>query len=263
MMFFTDTHTHLYHESFIPRISELLEHASAKGIHRFVLPNIDEESIEAMLALHTMQPNKTRLLMGLHPCSVNENYQKSLEVIQSYLHHDGVIGVGEIGLDFYWDKTYIREQEDALKIQLTWALEKNMPVSLHCRNSIDRTIVLLREVLKENPPSPHFTGVFHCFTGSIEQAKSIIDLGFYLGIGGVVTFKNAGVAEVIKQVSMNHLVLETDAPYLAPVPHRGKPNLPEYLYVIAEKIAEIKNCSLQEVSEKTEHNASCIFNFNQ
>lgn len=263
MMLFTDTHTHLYHESFAKNIGELLANASAKGIHRYVLPNIDEDSIEAMIALQRLEPQKMRLLMGLHPCSVNENYLQSLDVIKSYLQHDGVIGVGEIGLDFYWDKTYIREQEEALKIQLKWAIEKNMPVSLHCRNSIDRTIVLLREVLKEYSPSPRFTGVFHCFTGSMEQAERIMELGFFLGIGGVVTFKNAGIAELVKEVPLSHLVLETDAPYLAPVPHRGKPNLPEYLFLIAQKIAEIKNCTLQEVSEKTEQNASTIFGFTQ
>lgn len=263
MIKFTDTHTHLYHESFASIIDELIENAAQKGIRRFVLPNIDEASIDAMLMLKKKFAEKTFLLMGLHPCSVDASYMKILDHMYTYLSRPEICGIGEIGLDFYWDKTYVYEQEEALKIQLQWAIEKNWPVSLHCRNSIDRTIILLKEVLQKFSAPSTFTGVFHCFTGSLEQAKRITELGFYLGIGGVLTFKNAGLAEVLQHVDLKHLVLETDAPYLAPVPHRGKPNLPEYLYFVAEKLAEIKKCSLETISEITEKNANHIFGFTQ
>lgn len=253
-MIFTDTHIHLYAEEFDLDRRELISQAMSEGIERFFLPNIDTTSIDRMKKLTDAFPQYCFSMMGLHPCYVKENYVEELNKIESAFSNDGYCAVGEIGMDFYWDKTFLKQQEEVFEKQIKWASELNLPVSIHSRNSTWEIISILEK-------SSHLKnrGIFHCFTGNTEQAKKIISMGFYLGIGGVVTFKNSGMDRVIEQIDLKHLVLESDAPYLAPTPHRGKRNIPVYLKLVAQKIAEIKNCSLQEVADVTTANSKIIF----
>ena len=260
-MILTDTHTHLYLEEFDADRDALIYDAMRMGVQRFFLPNIDTSSIGSLFALTQKYPGNCFAMMGLHPCSVKENYKDELEKIYATLlpqtinlKPQTIFAIGEIGLDLYWDKTFAKEQQEALIIQCRWASELKLPVSLHTRNATDETIA----ILKSNKQLD-VKGVFHCFSGNAEQAKEIIDLGFYLGIGGVVTFKNSGLDKVVEQIDLKHIVLETDAPYLAPAPHRGKRNLPEYLKLVAEKIAAIKNISIEELANVTTENSKKIF----
>ena len=192
--------------------------------------------------------------MGLHPCSVKENYKEELAIAQAYWDNRNFIAVGEIGLDFYWDRTFEKEQVEVFRIQIAWALEKKVPIVIHSRQSTLACVQVLKEF-----KSSLLRGVFHCFSGSVEEAQEIIKLGFYLGIGGVVTYKNAGLGAVIEKISLEHLVLETDAPYLTPVPHRGKRNESSYIPLVAEKIASAKGIDLEIVAEKTTQNAENLF----
>lgn len=253
-MQFTDTHTHLYLEEFSSDIDVLLDAAKGNGVSRFFLPNIDSSSVEALTKLSEKYPENCFPMMGLHPCSVKENWKEELENVEMLLAGKRYSAVGEIGMDLYWDKTFVKEQETVFLRQIELANQHKLPVSIHSRESFEEIIVLLSKVKKESP-----CGVFHCFTGTAEQASRAIDLGFYLGIGGVITFKNSGLDKVIEQVSVDHLVLETDAPYLAPTPFRGKRNLPEYLVLIARKIAEVKKIPVETVAEITSRNAMTVF----
>jgi TatD DNase family protein len=225
-----------------------------KGISKFYMPNVDSSSIEGMLALEVHFPEHCFPMMGLHPCSVKENYREELDTVKRWLDLRRFSAIGEIGLDLYWDKTFIKEQELAFREQLFWALEYNYTVVIHCRNAFDEIF----EILKSYDKLPK--GIFHCFSGDIIQAQKVLSLGnFKLGIGGVVTFKNSGLDKVVEQLNIHDIVLETDAPYLAPVPHRGKRNESAYLPLVAEKIAQIKNMSLEEVASITSQNAIEIF----
>ena len=251
---FVDTHTHLYSEEFNTDIDTALQKAIDAGVEKFFLPNIDSSSAAGMHTLCEKYPQRCFAMMGLHPCSVKENYKEELAIAYKYLQSKKYIAVGEIGIDLYWDKTFYTQQVEAFEMQINWALEFNLPIVIHCRNSFDEIYEVLCS-LKKLPK-----GIFHCFSGNAEQAQKIIDnTGFKLGIGGVITFKNSGLDKAIENIDLKHLVLETDAPYLAPVPYRGKRNESAYIPLIAAKLAEVKKCSLLEVANVTTANAQEIF----
>ena len=253
-MIFSDTHTHLYSDEFSSDLDLLISEAKAKGVQRFFLPNIDSTSVEGLTLLAEKYPEHCFPMMGLHPCSVKENWREELDCVEKLLDERRYVAVGEIGMDLFWDKTFVKEQEMVFVRQVELANHYKLPLSIHSRESFEEIYKLLLGTKKEIP-----CGVFHCFTGNAEQAQRAIDLGFYLGIGGVVTFKNSGLDKVIAGIPLQHLVLETDAPYLAPAPYRGKRNLPEYIIKVAEKIAEIKSVSLEEVAKVTTENSRIIF----
>jgi len=253
-MILTDTHCHLYSKEFEVDIEEVIQNATIEGVQKFYLPGIDSTAIESMLALEKQFPDKCIPMMGLHPCYVKNNYNEELEIVRGWLTQKEFSAIGEIGLDFYWDKTFVIQQYQAFRIQIEWAIEYRRPIVIHTRNAMQETINLVKEY-----KSKGLSGIFHCFSGSYESAKEIIDAGFYLGIGGVVTYKNAGLAEVLTKIDLKHLVLETDAPYLTPVPFRGKRNESSYLKYVATKIAAIKQVPVEEVASITTANAEKIF----
>lgn len=248
-----DTHCHLYSKEFVDDIEIVMERAVNAGIQRFFMPAIDSSTTDAMLAIEDRYP-QTLSMMGLHPCSVEENYEEELLHVKHWLTKRKFAAIGEIGLDFFWDKTFKDQQYMVFRKQIEFALELTLPIVLHSRNATMETISVVNE-FKETG----LKGIFHCFGGTVGEAQEIIAAGFLLGIGGVVTYKNAGLAEVLKDIDMKHLVLETDAPYLAPAPFRGKRNESSYLVHIANKIAETKNISLEKVIEITSENALGLF----
>lgn len=251
---FIDTHTHLYSDEFNEDRIDRINYAIQKGVTKFYMPNIDSSSIDGMLQLEVHFPEQCLPMMGLHPCSVKENYREELDIIKQWLDLRRFWAIGEIGIDLYWDKTFIKEQELAFKEQIYWALEYNYTIVIHCRNAFDEIFSILQSF--EKLPK----GIFHCFSGDFIQAQKILSLGnFKLGIGGVVTFKNSGLDKVVEQLKLHDIVLETDAPYLAPMPHRGKRNESAYIPLIAQKIAEIKNTTIEEVAKITSQNAIEIF----
>lgn len=252
-MIFTDTHTHLYAAEFDTDREELMKRAIDTGVSRFFLPNVEASSVTPMLDLCERFPENCFPMMGLHPCSVKENYLDELSLVETELSNGNYVGVGEIGLDFFLDISFVKEQEDAFLKQIAWACELNLPVSIHSRSATARAIELIQS------SGLHVKGVFHCFGGNIVEAKAITDMGMFLGIGGVITYKNSGLDAIVSQIELKHIVLETDAPYLPPVPHRGKRNIPEYLLLTAQKLAAIKNCSVAEVAEQTTKNSKVIF----
>jgi TatD DNase family protein len=249
-----DTHCHLYTEEFDSDIEDVIEKAELIGVKKFYLPAIDKSFTGRMNALELKYPDKCFAMAGLHPCSVKENYLEEVAHIKWQLTQRKFCGIGETGLDFYWDKTFITQQYQALEIQIELALQYDIPLILHTRNALQETI----EVIKKYKQT-ELKGIFHCFGGSIGQANEIIKTGFYMGIGGVLTYKNAGLPNVLANIDMKHIVLETDAPYLTPVPFRGKRNESSYLKYIVEKIAEVKNISVEEVEGVTTENAEKIF----
>lgn len=249
-----DTHTHLYVKEFKDDVDEVIQRAADAGVEKFFLPAIDSSETESMLQLEKKYPGKAFAMAGLHPCSVKENYQEELRKIETQLSQRKFAAIGETGLDFYWDTTFTKQQIDSLHIHTAWALQYKIPLVLHTRNSIPEAIEIV-----EYYKGKGLKGIFHCFSGNMEEAKKIIDAGFMLGIGGVLTFKNSGLADVIKHVDLKHLVLETDSPYLAPAPFRGKRNESSYLKFIADKLAEVKNISGEEVAAVTSANAERIF----
>ncbi len=253
-MILTDTHCHLYSEEFTADIDTVVQHAENEGVQKFYLPAIDSTATEAMLALENRFPGKCIAMMGLHPCYVKENYKQELEAVTHWMKQRKFAAVGEIGLDYYWDKTFVKEQEEAFRMQIEWSIQYEMPIVIHTRNAMQETINIVKEYVPKG-----VRGIFHCFSGSNESAKEIIKAGFYLGIGGVVTYKKAGLAEVLEQIDLEYLVLETDAPYLTPVPFRGKRNESSYLKYIAARLAEIKNVPVEEVAAVTTANAQKIF----
>ena len=248
-----DTHAHLYLADFELDRSMMLDRAKQAGIEKIFLPAIDSSTHTSLLQMETDFP-WCKAMMGVHPCSIKENYQEELAIAQQYWDKRNFVAVGEIGLDFYWDRTFEKEQYEAFRIQIEWALEKNVPIVIHSRQS---TLDCVR-VLKEYKNSA-LRGVFHCFSGSLEEAQEIIKLGFYLGIGGVITYKNAGLGAVLEKIDLAHLVVETDAPYLTPAPHRGKRNESSYISLIAEKIATVKAEKEGKVAEITTQNAENLF----
>lgn len=249
-----DTHAHLYLDQFDEDRDEMLQRAKDKGIRKFFLPNIDSSTIDIMLAMEDKYPGECFAMMGLHPCSVKSNYKEELSIVEKWLKERPFVAVGEIGTDLYWDKTFIEEQKDAFRIQANWAKDLGIPIVIHCRDSMDMTIDLVRQ-----EQDGRLRGIFHCFGGSLEQANTIIDLGFYMGIGGVLTFKKSGLDKTVKDISLEHLVLETDSPYLAPTPFRGKRNESAYIHQIGEKLASVKETTLEEVARVTTENAGKIF----
>jgi TatD DNase family protein len=254
-MILTDTHAHLYSEEFKEDVDAMISRCIEKNISRIFLPNIDTKSIEPMLALCKKHPENLFPMMGLHPCSVKENYLSELNIIQQELEKNTYYAIGEIGIDLYWDKTFIEEQKNAFRTQIKWAKERKLPIVIHARDSFKEIFEIVDEENDEQ-----LTGIFHCFTGTIEDAKKIINYGgFKLGIGGVVTFKSSGLDSVLKHVDIKHLVLETDAPYLAPVPYRGKINESSYVELVALKLCDIYDLSLTEIANITTQNAIEVF----
>ena len=255
-MKFIDTHTHLFSTQFAEDAEAVIERALAQEVGQFYLPNVDTKSIARMYELSDKYPNQCIPMIGLHPCSVKEDYKEQLAIIEKELEGERIFaGIGEMGLDYHWDLTFKKEQLDALRIQIEWAKKYELPVILHTRESFEDTYKVIAELNDER-----LTGVFHCFTGSVEEAQKVIDLGgFYMGIGGVVTFKNAGVDKTVAQLPLEYLVLETDAPYLAPTPHRGSRNESMHIPLIAQKVAEAKNLSLDEIAQATTKNAQQLF----
>ncbi len=250
-MNYIDTHTHIYLSEFDEDRAACIARATAAGISHFYMPAVDASTHQKMLETESSFPS-CLAMMGVHPCSVKMDFEKELQVAETYLRERKFIAVGEIGLDFYWDKTFMREQYHAFHYQIKLALELDYPIVIHSRNATDECIEVVQQY-------PALRGVFHCFSGSIDQAKKIIATGFYLGIGGVATFKNAGLDKVVAGTGLKNIVLETDAPYLAPVPHRGKRNEPVYTVLVAEKIAALLQISVEEVALTTTANAKNLF----
>jgi TatD DNase family protein len=251
-MYLIDTHAHIYLPEFAADREEMLGHAKESNIHKILMPAIDTSTHAAMLELEQSH-HDCLAMMGLHPCSVKEDYEDELKAVESYLQQRRFIAIGEIGLDFYWDKTFTDQQYTAFRHQIKLALQYQLPIVIHSRNAIDECIEVVQQF-------PGLTGVFHCFSGNYEQALKVMDTGFMLGIGGVVTFKNAGLDKVVEKIGMDNLILETDAPYLAPVPHRGKRNEPAYISLVAQKLAVIFNRPVEEIANLTTENARKLFN---
>ncbi len=254
-MNFIDTHAHIYLDEFKEDLQEMMALTKSQGVQKVLMPNIDKSSIDQMHTLEQAFPDQAYAMMGLHPCYVKEDYKEQLAHIEKWLHERAYKGIGEIGIDMYWDTSTKDIQIDAFKTQCSWARSMKLPVSIHSRDALDLTIPIIEEM-----QDGHLSGVFHCFNGTVEQGKRIIDAGFYLGIGGVVTFKKAGVDRTVSALPLTSIVLETDAPYLAPTPYRGKRNKPHYIPIIAEKIADAKEIMLSEVAQVTTENAQRIFN---
>lgn len=250
-----DTHTHLYAEEFDNDRIEVIERAINSGISDFYLPAIDSSTHSAMLDLETKYPNKIFAMMGLHPCSVKpETWEKELNIVQKYLSERKFCAIGEIGIDLYWDKSTLDIQTKAFEQQIDWAIEKDLPIIIHSRDSFDETFEIL-----EQKRHPKLRGIFHCFSGNLEQAQRAINLNFHLGIGGVVTFKNGKIDQFLKEIPVERIVLETDSPYLAPVPHRGKRNESSYIPLIIGKLVDIYKFDFQYIDDITTQNARAIF----
>ncbi|NQT76365.1 MAG: TatD family hydrolase [Bacteroidetes bacterium] len=256
-MILIDTHTHLYLNAFNNDREEVVERALADGVKYMLLPNIDSTSVKDMHALCDRFPENCFPMMGLHPTSVKGNFREELKIVEDLLASNNYFGVGETGIDLYWDKSWYREQVEAFNLQIDLAIAYELPLIIHARESFTEIFRVL-----ENRDTSGLRGVFHCFTGDAGQAKRAIGLGFKLGIGGVLTYKNSGLDQLVSEIGLNELILETDAPYLSPVPHRGKRNESAYVLHIAEKLTEILNISIEEVAEVTTHNASKLFNMN-
>ncbi len=248
-----DSHAHIYLNEFDPDRDEVISRSVSTGIEKILMPAIDSTTHQLMLDTEKMYPGICRSMMGLHPCSVKANYRDELEIVEKYIVDQPFIAIGEIGLDFYWDLTYKEQQYEAFRQQLDWAVRHNLPVSIHSRNATVECIEVIREF------GGQARGVFHCFSGNDEQARELIELGFYLGIGGVLTFKNSGLDAVIRDLDLKNVVLETDAPYLAPVPFRGKRNESGYLSYIVQKLADIKETTVEEIASVTTANAKNLF----
>lgn len=249
-----DTHAHIYSTKFDSDRDQVIDEIREAGIERIFMPNVDVDTIDRMLDCEARYGDLCVPMMGLHPCDVKEGFEQQLYVMEDWLNKRSFAAVGEIGTDLYWDKTTFGIQKEALNIQIGWAKEKNLPIVLHCRESIDETIDLI-----ENSQDGSLLGIFHCFTGTLEQAKKITKLGFLLGIGGVSTYKNGGLEAVIPFIGIENLVLETDAPYLAPVPFRGKRNTPAYLPFVAQRVGDLLQISAEEVARITKTNALNLF----
>ena len=250
-----DTHSHLYLDKFKTDIDKVIENAKKNGVTKMILPNIDIESISQVEKLYNKDKNIFAKMMGLHPTSVDNDFEKTLEYILDEKHLENICAIGEIGLDYYWSKEFKDQQIKALQYQINFAKKLNLPIAVHCRNSFDDILNIL-----ETNYDDKLKGVLHCFTGNLEQAERLIEMGFFLGIGGVVTYKNSGLDKVIAKIDTKHLVLETDAPFLPPEPFRGKRNESAYTIYVAKKIAEIKGESLESVCKTTTQNAIKLFN---
>lgn len=260
-MILTDTHTHMYSRKFTDDRDAAIQRCLDAGVTRLFLPNVDSTSIDSMMDLSKAWPDNCYPMMGLHPTSVGESVDDELEIVRQWLFeklditpHGQFFAVGEIGLDYYWDTSFKEQQKMAFRKQIGWAKELGLPIVVHCRDAMDDILDILEELNDDK-----LNGILHCFTGTIEQAQRAIAIGFYLGIGGVVTFKNGGVAEVVEQLSIENIVLETDAPYLAPTPNRGKRNESAYLTLVADKVAECLRMTVADVAALTTDNSRKIF----
>jgi TatD DNase family protein len=253
-MIITDTHTHLYSEQFREDRNEIIKRAIASGVTRFFIPAIDSSYYQNMLELEKEFPKHTFLMTGLHPTSVKENFEEELAFVKNTLTERNFYGIGEIGIDLYWDKSFLKQQQIAFKTQIKWAKEKKLPIAIHCREAFDEIFEIL-----EDEKNEQLFGIFHCFTGTLEQAKKAISYNMKLGIGGVVTFKNGKIDQFLNKIPLQHIVLETDAPYLAPTPFRGKRNESSYITKVVDKLAEIYNVSQEEIAEITTQTSKDIF----
>jgi len=253
MNYWIDTHAHIYLEDFDADRMEMLHRCEEHQVSKIFMPNIDHTSIDAMLELEGRHPSCISM-MGLHPCYVKQDFQKELYLVEGWLSKRKFAAVGEIGTDLYWDKTFWEQQKEAFTIQVKWAMQYDLPIVIHCRESLDQTIEMIEEF-----QDGKLTGVFHCFGGTVEQANRIIKAGFYLGIGGVATYKKGGLDAVLPEVSLDNIVLETDSPYLTPVPHRGKRNEPSYVPLIAARVAEIMKIDMTNLQATTTQNALKLF----
>lgn len=253
-MILTDTHTHLYYETDPEKRSGLMQRSLDNQVSRLFLPNVDSKSIPLVFGLAEQYPEHCFPMLGLHPCDVRENFKEELALIYKEIPGRKIYAIGEIGIDLFWDKTTLAIQQEAFRTQIDWAKQMNLPIVIHCREAFDEIFEILEE-LKDDT----LRGIFHCFTGSTKQAKKVIGLGFYLGIGGVLTYKNSGLDKVVQDISPEHLVLETDSPYLTPVPFRGKPNESSYLVYVAQKLADLKQIPLEELARITTKNSERVF----
>lgn len=251
---FIDTHTHLYSEAFVQDRDDMMVRAVQAGVHKFYVPAIDSTYTQAMYALEKQYPDQVSLMMGLHPTSVKENYKEELALVFEQFNKRKFCAVGEIGIDLYWDTTTLKIQQDAFKTQIQLAKKYKLPIVIHCRDAFDEVFEVL-----ESEKNDQLYGIFHCFTGTLAQAYKAISFNMLLGIGGVVTFKNGKIDQFLNQIPLQHIVLETDAPYLAPLPYRGKRNESSYLPLVAQKVASIYNVAVEEVAEKTSANALKLF----
>ena len=249
-----DTHTHLYVKQFKEDIDIVIQRSIDKGINKFIFPAIDSSHFNDMHNLKDKYPDNIYLMSGLHPTDVKEDFKDELEFVVNSLKTRDYVAIGEIGIDLYWDKTYLNEQQEAFRFQIRLAIKNDLPIVIHCRDAFNEIFEILD---KEN--CPKLRGVFHCFTGTLEQAKRAIDLGFVLGVGGVVTFKNGGIDKFLNQIDLKHIVLETDSPYLAPVPFRGKRNESSYIVYVIDKLSEIYGLSKEEIASVTTKNAKKVF----
>lgn len=250
----TDTHTHLYSKKFDSDREAMLARAFAAGVEKMYLPAIDSETHAAMLDLESAHPTTCFAMMGLHPCSVNAGFESELSIVEKWLGERRFCAVGEMGIDLYWDKTFLNEQKEAFRRQANWAKSLGLPIVIHARESLEICIDLVREL-----QDGRLSGIFHCFTGTMEQAKEIVGLGFYLGIGGVLTYPKGGLDEICREMPLETMVLETDSPYLPPVPHRGKRNESAFVRFVADRLSEIRVQPLKEIARVTSANAAKIF----
>ena len=249
-----DTHTHLYLNHFKDDIDDVISKAKEVGIKKFIFPAIDSSHFDSMHSLKNKYPNEIYLMSGLHPTDVKENYKDELDFVVNTLKTNNYVAIGEIGIDLYWEKSFLKQQQDAFKFQIRLAIKHDLPIVIHCREAFNEIFEILD---KEN--CDKLRGVFHCFTGTLKEAQRAIDLGFVLGIGGVVTFKNGGIDKFLHKIDLKNIVLETDSPYLAPVPYRGKRNESSYIIYVLEKLSEIYGISKEKIAEITSKNAEKVF----
>lgn len=249
-----DTHAHIYLEHFQNDLDDVIDRALKAGVKKILLPNIDRTYIDSMLKLEEQYPEVCYPMMGLHPCSVNEDFEKELQLVEDWFEKRSFLAVGEMGTDLYWDKTFWEQQKEAFHFQCELALTHDLPIVIHCRESIDETIDLVKKYQGRG-----LKGVFHCFTGTSDQGKLITDMGFFLGLGGVSTFKNGGMDHVIPHLDPSKIILETDSPYLTPTPHRGKRNEPAYVSLVADKVSDYLNITKEELDALTTANANELF----
>jgi TatD DNase family protein len=253
-MILTDTHTHLYYETDDEKRGALMQRCLDNDVSRLFLPNVNVASMDLVFDLANAYPQNCYPMLGLHPCDVKDDWHQQLETIGNAIPQNKIYAIGEIGIDLYWDKTTLDKQIIAFKTQISWAKENKVPIVIHCRDAFNQVYEVLQQEQDEN-----LRGIFHCFTGTLEQARQIIDLGFYLGIGGVVTYKNGGLDKVVAEIALNHIVLETDSPYLTPVPYRGKRNESSYLVFVAQKVAELHRTNVASVAAVTTANSVNVF----
>ncbi len=250
----TDTHTHLYSDQFDEDRTAMMQRAKDAGVSRFFIPAIDSSYTESMLDLEKEYPNDVFLMMGLHPTSVKANYKEELVLVKEWIDKRDFYAIGEIGIDLYWDKSFLTQQQEAFKTQIQWAKEKKLPIVIHCRDAFDEIFEVL-----ESEKGEDLFGIFHCFTGTLEQAKKAISYNMKLGIGGVATFKNGKIDKFLNEINIKHIVLETDSPYLAPTPYRGKRNESSYITQVVDKLVNIYELTFDEIAEITTQNSKDVF----